>query len=461
MKKKLCIGVLLVLMLNVQWVFANELSDNISDNLLQLKILFPEKSDEMMNKIKEHIKTEDGKEVISDKGIESLKEEVDSFLDETEKELLKEDGITTDVIKESIDVLKEWDEEQRVVFVESIEKNDKEKITEIVEKEKIPEIVKENNLDNKKVTIKKSSSSSSSNASIKIKENRKQIKRSAMDALAKENKPLEVKLNGVKLKFDSKALLTIEGLESDDLMLEIEVRELNKSEKEKLLKNILEDKKSGLFEIGEKIFDLSAKLVETNDNTRKVKEIKTFSEPVEVTIDLWDINLKEEEINKLTGVRYEKDENNDIDLVKLGGTYDLKTKSFTFYTDKFSNYSVLKTDKISTISITIDNFVSKVNHKDQINDVAPTIINNRTMVPIRFIAENLGAEVAWDGKTRTVTVHMDGKALNMVIDKPIEDFDTPPTIMNNRTFVPIRYISEKLGGSVLWFPSNKTVYIVK
>ena len=70
-------------------------------------------------------------------------------------------------------------------------------------------------------------------------------------------------------------------------------------------------------------------------------------------------------------------------------------------------------------------------------------------------------EVDWDEKTRTVTCHQGEKEIKLTIDQPIEGFDTPPTIVNGRTMVPIRYIAEFFEANVIWFPSSRTVIIVK
>ncbi len=58
------------------------------------------------------------------------------------------------------------------------------------------------------------------------------------------------------------------------------------------------------------------------------------------------------------------------------------------------------------IKMVIDNPSVMVNGEETVIDVPPTILDGRTMVPIRFVAENLGAEVEWDGATRTVTIRM-------------------------------------------------------
>ena len=56
---------------------------------------------------------------------------------------------------------------------------------------------------------------------------------------------------------------------------------------------------------------------------------------------------------------------------------------------------------------------------------------------------------------------IDGKALSMTVSKMLADFDTPPVIMNERTYVPMRYIAEKLGADVQWIGDTKQIIIVK
>ncbi len=67
----------------------------------------------------------------------------------------------------------------------------------------------------------------------------------------------------------------------------------------------------------------------------------------------------------------------------------------SFYTSSFNLYSIAKANHLTRISLTMDQLETEVNDTVVINDVAPLIINNRTMVPVRFIAENMGAEVQW------------------------------------------------------------------
>ncbi len=101
-------------------------------------------------------------------------------------------------------------------------------------------------------------------------------------------------------------------------------------------------------------------------------------------------------------------------------------------------------------------------------DVAPLIVDARTMLPARFVAESLGANVDWDEENQKVTITKDetvieifiGKDYAMVDGKEI-DLDAPAFIENSRTYTPVRFISENLGAYVDWDGETKTVTIVK
>lgn len=93
------------------------------------------------------------------------------------------------------------------------------------------------------------------------------------------------------------------------------------------------------------------------------------------------------------------------------------------------------------------------------NDVAPVIRNNRTMVPVRVIAEALGSKVSWNEATKEVTLLVDGKEIKMIINKIMEDYDVAPTIINDRTFVPIRFVANALGANITWDDATRTVAI--
>lgn len=88
-------------------------------------------------------------------------------------------------------------------------------------------------------------------------------------------------------------------------------------------------------------------------------------------------------------------------------------------------------------------------------DTMPVIQNSRTLVPVRAIFEGLGATVKWDGATNTVSSTKDNHSLSLVIgntnamvDNKTVVLDVPATIMNSRTMVPLRFISEAYGNKV-------------
>lgn len=99
-------------------------------------------------------------------------------------------------------------------------------------------------------------------------------------------------------------------------------------------------------------------------------------------------------------------------------------------------------------------------------DEKPTIVENRTIVPMRAIFEALGAKVEWDEKTRTVTCSKENTRVALQIgskrayvNNRLVILDAAAIIINGRTFVPVRFISESLGANVDWNDREKTVII--
>ncbi len=99
-------------------------------------------------------------------------------------------------------------------------------------------------------------------------------------------------------------------------------------------------------------------------------------------------------------------------------------------------------------------------------DVPPVIVNDRTLVPVRAIFEALGATVTWDGTTRTVTAVRGADTVQLVIDSNILnkngteiEIDVPAKIMDDRTMVPARAVSESFGADVKWDGATRTVAI--
>lgn len=90
---------------------------------------------------------------------------------------------------------------------------------------------------------------------------------------------------------------------------------------------------------------------------------------------------------------------------------------------------------------------------------APYINSSRTQVPLRVIAEALGANVYYNSTAKQITISKDGERMYMDIGKVIKDFDVAPEIKANTTFVPIRYVSEKLQCECKYNNASKEVII--
>ena len=105
------------------------------------------------------------------------------------------------------------------------------------------------------------------------------------------------------------------------------------------------------------------------------------------------------------------------------------------------------------------------------NRVDAQIVNSRTMVPLRKIFELLGATVEWDNDTRTASAQKDAISIKLQIDNPIAEvsnngeirkieLDSNPILINDRTMVPLRFISESLGKQVAWDTREQTAIII-
>lgn len=156
---------------------------------------------------------------------------------------------------------------------------------------------------------------------------------------------------------------------------------------------------------------------------------------------------------------------------KFTNKYDFSTKvtrTITLYAKWIEKDAV-----DNRIILTIGSKNASVFGVTKTNDVAPKVVNNRTMLPARFVAESLGANVEWNGKDKIVTVtgkNEKGENVtilitigseNAVVNGETVKLDSPAFIENDRTYTPIRFISEKLGATVEWDGEDQTVTITK
>ena len=157
----------------------------------------------------------------------------------------------------------------------------------------------------------------------------------------------------------------------------------------------------------------------------------------------------------------------DKELTKPYKTEDKVTASMTLYAS-------WKVDPMRQLTLTIGKNEAQVFGEIKTNDVAPKIVNDRTMLPARFVAESLGAEVSWNEEKQLVTVN--GKNIktnetvimlvyigqpNAFVNGATVALDAPAFLENDRTYTPVRFISEHLGASVEWNEIGQQVIITK
>ncbi|MBO5409503.1 MAG: copper amine oxidase N-terminal domain-containing protein [Clostridia bacterium] len=98
--------------------------------------------------------------------------------------------------------------------------------------------------------------------------------------------------------------------------------------------------------------------------------------------------------------------------------------------------------------------------------VKPYIKDDRTMVPLRFITEELGATVTYDPATRGISITLGETVMELTVDEKTYnlngvtyEMDCAAEILEDRTFVPVRFVSVALGRAVEWLQQERIVVI--
>ena len=112
-----------------------------------------------------------------------------------------------------------------------------------------------------------------------------------------------------------------------------------------------------------------------------------------------------------------------------------------------------------------------INSTKKTMDTAPIIKNGRTFLPVRAVIESLGGKIFWDETNKEVTILINGAEIHLFINKnkgivngkevPIDkDKGIYPLIIHSRTYLPLRFIIENIGGSIQWNGKEKEITIV-
>ena len=133
-----------------------------------------------------------------------------------------------------------------------------------------------------------------------------------------------------------------------------------------------------------------------------------------------------------------------------------------------------KTEEKTEVKLTIGSTTAYINGKAQTLDSAPINRNNRTMLPVRFLANAFGVSndgIKWDAATRTATLTNSEVTIVVTIDAPEMTvngekvaLDSPAIIENNRTYLPVRAIANALGvknENIAWDAATNTATLIK
>ena len=154
-----------------------------------------------------------------------------------------------------------------------------------------------------------------------------------------------------------------------------------------------------------------------------------------------------------------------IEAVDKLGNKTTKTVTLSYNTSQSKSYII--TLKVGDPHITINGIEKNIDAQGS----KPIIKNSRTLLPIRVLIESLGGTVEWDNTQKKVTITLGYNTIELWIGNPIakvNGVDTPidstnskvvPEIINGRTYLPLRFISENLGASVDWDSKSQTIII--
>lgn len=129
-------------------------------------------------------------------------------------------------------------------------------------------------------------------------------------------------------------------------------------------------------------------------------------------------------------------------------------------------------EDVLTLTMQIGNPIMTVNgvqkEIEPSKETVPAIVNNRTLVPIRAIVEELGGTVTWDQNSQTATLTYENNTIRLTINDTIAYFngeaytlDVAPATINSRTMMPIRFIAEHFQFLVDWNQAEQIISITK
>ena len=120
----------------------------------------------------------------------------------------------------------------------------------------------------------------------------------------------------------------------------------------------------------------------------------------------------------------------------------------------------------NTAILQVGSTIISINGTESELDTAPIIQNDRTLLPLRAVVEGLGGSVTWEEETQTAIFAKGEKVIFMTIGSKTAfvntteyTLDTEPVIIDGRTMLPIRFVAENLGFQVEWDENTRTITV--
>ena len=144
--------------------------------------------------------------------------------------------------------------------------------------------------------------------------------------------------------------------------------------------------------------------------------VPKLNTPVEITVDISDLDLTDVQKAALSGV-----------------VYDEETGADSY----------------------------NVNGEAQAGGIAPIVENGETLLPLRQIGQVLGAEIVWNAANGSIDITMDGETVSVSLSEPLPGGYGMAVVQGGRTMAPLGFIADRFNANVVWDAEKESVLIVR